>query len=85
MRPPRYCPLIKYEPQTPEGLACWQIARLPGVWRHVGMGGVLSGLDMTDALARLDTSLDADQARPLFEAIELGRLTTIAETQNNET
>jgi hypothetical protein len=46
------------------------------VWKRAGLGGAISGLDVSEALARipeLDT-LDLDAVRAFLTAIEIGRM-----------
>lgn len=72
-----YCPTLEHAPQTLEGEAAWQAALAPGVWRRAGLGGAITGLDMTEALARIPEAdaLDQDAVRGFLAAIEIGRLT----------
>lgn len=46
----------------------------PGVWKRVGMTGVLAGLDLNEALASLASGLDVDFARRLFVTAEAAYL-----------
>lgn len=47
-----------------------------GVWRYSGMAGVITGLDITDALARVGDgdNLDRDAMTGFLKAIEEGAI-----------
>lgn len=81
------CPRIKNAPQTPEGIAAWEIATsTSGVWDRAGMTGVVAGLHFREALLLFETQagggseqLDFAAAFAAFRAIEHGRLEAEAE------
>lgn len=54
---------------------------MPGVWRHVGIGGVVTGLDMAEAMTRIedDGEIDLAAVRVYLTEIEIGRLAAEAE------
>lgn len=43
-----------------------------GVWRRAGVDGLLSGIDMTEAVASLPKGCDVEFARALLMAAEAG-------------
>lgn len=55
---------------TAEGRAVLAIIGRRGVWRRAGMGAVLAGLDMADALAGLPRNLDRDLTVQLLTIAE---------------
>jgi hypothetical protein len=46
------------------------ILERPGVWKRAGMSGMLSGLDLAEALASLPDGLDRELAKRLLMAAE---------------
>lgn len=70
------CPLHAHAPDSPEGMAAWAVCQDPGVWRHAGMAGICTGLDVAEALARIPgaPALDAELLTACLRAIEAGRL-----------
>lgn len=52
-----------------------RVLRRPGVWKHAGMSGALSGLDLAEALVSLPEECDREFARRLLIAGEAGFLT----------
>lgn len=65
-----YCPEVFHAPQTAEGAAVLEVLEGNGVWKRAGTNGVPTGLDMTEALARLPAGVDAETGRALFLAAE---------------
>lgn len=86
------CPQIRYAPQTPEGVAAWEIASTTsGVWERNGMAGIVTGLFYRDALLLFETQLgsgreqlDFAAAFAAFRAIESGRMEAEAEQAENQ-
>gem|GEM_PF-2147727 len=81
------CPRLQHAPQTPEGVAAWEIAHTAsGIWERAGMTGVISGLRYREALLLFEgqvadgrEQLDFGAAFSAFRAIEAGRLEAEAE------
>lgn len=75
--------MTEFAPQTEAGHAAWAAALMPGVWTHAGLGGVVTGLNMSEALGRLDPD-DADHPAMRFylSEIEIGRLAAEAERRS---
>lgn len=77
--PPRRCPLIEHAPQTLEGAAVLRLIRSGGVLKTTGFA--VTGLDMTELMARLPGRYDRALCVGLAEAAEAGLLAGYAEIQ----
>lgn len=55
---------------TPEGIHVASALDRPGIWRRAGLGGLISGMDVAEALAALPARLDPDLSKRLLVAAE---------------
>ena len=69
------CPMEKHKPETAEGLAAIKALSLPGVWLRSGIEGAVSGLDVEEAMERIEPDgLDMILVRQLLSFFEQGAL-----------
>lgn len=66
------CAEVEHAPITTEGRAVASALDRPGLWIRSGVDGILTGLDMAQALVSVPTDLDLEFVRHLFVVAELG-------------
>ena len=65
-------PEVEHVAVTDEGRAVAAALDRPGLWIRSGIDGILTGLDMAQALASVPSNLDVEFMRRLFAVAELG-------------